>query len=70
MQRLSHVIEGEGDPLLLIHGMGSASTAWKLVKPELKKQLTGKEWRIYSKAEDRESNELFDNKTGCITSAL
>ena len=37
MQRLSHVIEGEGDPLLLIHGMGSASTAWKLVKPELRR---------------------------------
>lgn len=35
MQRLNHLIEGEGDPLLLIHGMGSASTAWKLIKPEL-----------------------------------
>ena len=41
MQRLSHVIEGEGDPLLLIHGMGSASTAWKLVKPELNKIRRG-----------------------------
>ncbi len=35
MQRLSHSITGSGSPLLLIHGMGSASTAWKLIQNEL-----------------------------------
>ena len=35
MQRLSHNILGSGEPLLLIHGMGSASTAWKLIQDEL-----------------------------------
>lgn len=35
MQRLSHRILGSGSPLLLIHGMGSASTAWKLIESEL-----------------------------------
>jgi pimeloyl-ACP methyl ester carboxylesterase len=35
MQRLSHTIEGNGPALLLIHGMGSAKTAWKPVQKEL-----------------------------------
>ena len=28
---------GSGEPVLLIHGMGSAATAWKLIIPELRK---------------------------------
>jgi pimeloyl-ACP methyl ester carboxylesterase len=35
MQRLSQKVFGEGEPLLLIHGMGSASTAWKPIQSEL-----------------------------------
>ena len=35
MQRLHTEISGTGDPLLLIHGMGSASTAWKTIRPIL-----------------------------------
>lgn len=35
MQRLSHNIMGNGSPLLLIHGMGSASSAWKLIQGDL-----------------------------------
>lgn len=30
---------GEGPDLLLLHGMGSASTAWKLITPELSKHF-------------------------------
>lgn len=30
---------GEGNPLVMIHGMGSASTAWKLITPELSKKF-------------------------------
>ncbi len=32
-------VTGEGEPLLLIHGMGSASTAWKLITPKLAKKF-------------------------------
>jgi len=35
MQRLHSSITGNGEPLLLIHGMGSASTAWKPIRPLL-----------------------------------
>ena len=28
-------ISGAGEPLVLIHGMGSASTAWKPIRPLL-----------------------------------
>ncbi len=38
--KLSTKVQGEGEPLLLIHGMGSASTAWKLITPELNKHFT------------------------------
>ncbi|MEI6648197.1 MAG: alpha/beta fold hydrolase [Actinomycetes bacterium] len=38
--KLSTQRSGSGTPLLLIHGMGSASTAWKLVTPELAKKFT------------------------------
>lgn len=40
MQRLSHNVFGSGDPLLLIHGMGSASTAWKLIQDDLARNFT------------------------------
>ncbi len=30
---------GEGEDLVLIHGMGSASTAWKLIAPDLSKRF-------------------------------
>ena len=30
--KLAHEIVGSGEPLVLIHGMGSASTAWKPIK--------------------------------------
>ena len=30
---------GEGEDLILIHGMGSASTAWKTITPELRKRF-------------------------------
>jgi pimeloyl-ACP methyl ester carboxylesterase len=40
MQRLSHNVLGSGAPLLLIHGMGSASTAWKLIQGELAQSFT------------------------------
>ena len=40
MQRLNHKIVGSGPTLLLIHGMGSASTAWNLITPELSKKFT------------------------------
>jgi len=33
--KLSYETSGSGTPLLLIHGMGSASTAWKLIRPAL-----------------------------------
>ena len=35
MQRLNSSITGNGEPLLLVHGMGSASTAWKPIRPLL-----------------------------------
>lgn len=40
MQRLHSTISGNGDPLLLIHGMGSASTAWKPLLPHLERDFT------------------------------
>jgi pimeloyl-ACP methyl ester carboxylesterase len=40
MQRLSHKVLGSGAPLLLIHGMGSASTAWSLIQDELARNFT------------------------------
>lgn len=40
MQRLYNEITGSGDPLVLIHGMGSASTAWKPVRPALSRDFT------------------------------
>jgi len=39
MQRLSSSITGSGEPLLLLHGMGSASTAWKPVRPMLESKF-------------------------------
>ena len=33
--KLAYEIAGEGDPLILLHGMGSASTSWKTIKPAL-----------------------------------
>ncbi len=39
MQRLSSSITGSGEPLLLIHGMGSASTAWKPIRPMLESKF-------------------------------
>lgn len=40
MQRLNHAVSGSGEPLLLIHGMGSASTAWKTIRPQLEREFT------------------------------
>lgn len=40
MQRLNHSISGSGEPLLLIHGMGSASSAWNLIRPTLERTFT------------------------------
>ena len=40
MQRLSSEITGSGEPLLLVHGMGSASTAFKLIRPHLERHFT------------------------------
>jgi len=40
MQRLHSTISGNGDPLLLIHGMGSASSAWKPLLPHLERDFT------------------------------
>lgn len=37
--RLKSEIHGEGEPLLLIHGMGSARTAWKPLIPLLKDEF-------------------------------
>ena len=39
MQRLSSSITGSGESLLLIHGMGSASTAWKPIRPMLESKF-------------------------------
>jgi pimeloyl-ACP methyl ester carboxylesterase len=39
MMELWHEIRGDGEPLLLIHGMGSSHTAWQLVVPELSKRF-------------------------------
>ena len=39
MQRLSSSITGSGEPLLLVHGMGSASTAWKPIRPMLESKF-------------------------------
>ncbi len=36
---LSYESSGSGEPLILLHGMGSASTAWKLISPELQKKF-------------------------------
>ncbi len=39
MFELAHVKSGVGEPLLLIHGMGSSSEAWKLITPDLSKDF-------------------------------
>lgn len=39
MFELWHEITGNGEPLLLIHGMGSSHDAWKLITPELAKRF-------------------------------
>ena len=40
MQRLHTHISGNGEPLLLIHGMGSAGTAFKLLRAILERDFT------------------------------
>ena len=37
--KLSYETSGSGAPLLLIHGMGSASTAWKTIRPALQEKF-------------------------------
>ena len=37
MYELRHERFGSGEPLLLIHGMGSSAEAWKLITPDLSK---------------------------------
>ncbi len=39
MYELWHKKSGSGEPLLLIHGMGSSHDAWKLITPELEKNF-------------------------------
>ena len=40
MYPLKYEISGSGDPLVLIHGLGSASTAWKPIRPMLNQDFT------------------------------
>jgi len=40
MQRLHTTKSGSGDPLVLIHGMGSSSTAFKPIRPLLEEKFT------------------------------
>lgn len=40
MYPLHYEISGSGDPLVLIHGMGSASTAWKPIRQILNQDFT------------------------------
>jgi pimeloyl-ACP methyl ester carboxylesterase len=37
--KLSSESSGSGTPLILLHGMGSASTAWKLIRPALQEKF-------------------------------
>ena len=37
--QLSYVREGSGTPLILIHGLGSAATAWRTITPDLAKEF-------------------------------
>jgi len=37
--KLAHEIQGSGEPLVLLHGMGSASTAWKPIAPALSQKF-------------------------------
>ena len=39
MMELWHEKSGSGEPLLLIHGMGSSHSAWQLIVPELSKEF-------------------------------
>lgn len=36
---LSHESSGDGEPLILLHGMGSASPSWNLISPALKEKF-------------------------------
>lgn len=36
----TYTVEGDGPPLFLIHGIGAARDAWRLVVPELKSEFT------------------------------
>ena len=36
---LSYESSGAGEPLILLHGMGSSSNAWKLITPDLQKKF-------------------------------
>ena len=38
--KLHSTIEGSGEPLLLIHGLGADSNTWKIIRPELNKRFT------------------------------
>ena len=40
MQRLHTSIGGSGEPLVLVHGMGSASTAFKPIRSLLEENFT------------------------------
>ncbi len=37
--KLSYESSGSGAPLILVHGMGSASTAWKVIRPALEEKF-------------------------------
>ena len=40
MYNLNYEITGSGDPIVLVHGLGSASTVWKPIRPSLERDFT------------------------------
>lgn len=40
LEPLSYEISGQGEPLVLVHGLGSASTVWKTIRADLNKDFT------------------------------
>lgn len=40
MYNLNYEITGSGDPIVLVHGLGSASTVWKPIRPLLERDFT------------------------------
>lgn len=40
MYKLNYEITGSGEPIVLVHGLGSASTVWKPIRPLLERDFT------------------------------